>query len=173
MASQAITEACCHLLEVDRASVWLFTKDRTAITLADLFVLNTACHSSSMVLESAQYPDYFRALASEEQAIAAHDAHKDARTKEFAHSYLSPFNIGAMLDAPIRQKGQVVGVLCIEHVGGPRQWTLYETQLTSSLATMATLALEAAERREVEQALRIAKMRPKWRTGLRANFWPV
>jgi len=157
MACQAITDACCHLLEVDRASVWLFTKDRTAISLADLFVLSTARHSSGMVLESAQYPIYFRALASEEQAIAAHDAHKDARTKEFARSYLSPFNIGAMLDAPIRQKGQVVGVLCIEHVGGPRQWTLYETQLTSSLATMATLALEAAERRDVEQALRIAK----------------
>ena len=45
----------------------------------------------------------------------------------------------------------------LEHVGARRRWTPYEMYLTSSLATMATLALEAAERWEVEQALRIAK----------------
>ncbi len=33
---------------------------------------------------------------------------------------LFPLNIGAMLDAPIRRKGQVVGVLCNEHVGGAK-----------------------------------------------------
>lgn len=62
-----------------------------------------------------------------------------------------------MLDAPIRHKGRVVGVLCTEHVGPARRWAIYEEQLASSLATMATLAMEAAERRDVEQALRVAK----------------
>jgi signal transduction histidine kinase/CheY-like chemotaxis protein len=109
------------------------------------------------VLTSAENPAYFRALAGEERAIAAHDARKDPRTSEFLRNYLSPLGIGAMLDAPIRLKGQVVGVLCSEHVGGPRRWNVYEEQLTSSLATMATLALEAAERRNVESALRQAK----------------
>ncbi len=156
-AFQAITEACCHLLQVERASIWLFTEDRTSITLMDLFEAGPHRHSAEMVLRSAHYPVYFQSLAREERAIAAHDAHKDPRTKEFARNYLGPLNIGAMLDAPIRQKGKVVGVLCTEHVGGPRQWTIYEEQLTSSLATTATLAMEAAERREVEQDLRIAK----------------
>ena len=156
-AFHAITEAGCHLLQVERASIWLFTKDRASITLIDLFESSPHRHSADMVLQSAHYPTYFRSLANEERAIAAHDAHKDPRTKEFARTYLAPLNIGAMLDAPIRQKGEVVGVLCTEHVGGPRQWTIYEEQLTSSLATMATLAMEAAERREVEQALRVAK----------------
>lgn len=156
-AFQAITEACAHLLQVERAGIWLYTKDRTAITLIDLFKSSAHQHSADMVLQSAHYPNYFRSLAREERAIAAHDAHKDPRTKEFVRTYLAPLNIGAMLDAPIRQKGKVVGVLCTEHVGSPRQWTIYEEQLTSSLATMATLAMEAAERREVEQALRVAK----------------
>ncbi len=156
-AFQTITEACCHLLQVERASIWLFTKDQTSITLIDLFESSSHRHSAEMILKSAQYPTYFRSLVNEERAIAAHDAHKDPRTREFARTYLSPLNIGAMLDAPIRQKGQVVGVLCTEQIGGPRRWTIYEEQLTSSLATMATLAMEAAERREVEQALRIAK----------------
>jgi signal transduction histidine kinase/CheY-like chemotaxis protein len=156
-AFQAITEDCWTLLKVERASIWLYDNDRTSISLIDLFEAKPRRHSADFVLTSSEYPAYFQALASEEYAIAAHDAHKDPRTREFAHTYLSPLRIGAMLDAPIRQKGRVVGVLCSEHVGGPRRWSIYEEQVISSLATMATLALEAAERREAETALRLAK----------------
>lgn len=156
-AFQAITEASCELLRVERASVWLFVEDHAAITLADVFESTLQRHSADMTLRSVDYPTYFRSLINEERAIAAHDATKDSRTKEFRHTYLTPLNIGAMLDAPIRQKGNIVGVLCLEHVGGPRQWTIYEEQVASSLATMATLALGAAERLEGEQALRQAK----------------
>lgn len=156
-AFQAITEDCGALLKVERASIWLYDNDRTSIRLIDLFEAKHRRHSAGFVLTSSEYPVYFQALAGEEYAIAAHDAHKDPRTREFARTYLSPLRIGAMLDAPIRQKGQVVGVLCSEHVGGPRRWNVYEAQVISSLATMATLALEAAERRQAEAALRLAK----------------
>ena len=156
-AFQAITEDCGALLKVERASIWLYDNARTSIRLIDLFEAKHRRHSAGFVLTSSEYPVYFQALASEEYAIAAHDAHKDPRTREFARNYLSPLRIGAMLDAPIRQKGQVVGVLCSEHVGGRRRWNVYEEQVISSLATMATLALEAAERREAEAALRLAK----------------
>lgn len=157
LAFEAITTTCGTLLQVDRASIWLFDKNRLAISQADLYERGTHPRRVKATLKVADYPLYFRALAGEEHAVAAHDALTDPRTKDFAETYLRPLRIGAMLDAPIRQKGQVVGVLCAEHVGARRQWTPYEMHLTSSLATMATLALEAAERREVEQALRIAK----------------
>jgi len=156
-AFQAITAVCGNLLQVDRASIWLFDSTRLAISQIDLYENSTHHTPPDTALTVADYPLYFRALAGEEHAISAHDALSDPRTADFAETYLSPQRIGAMLDAPIRQKGQVVGVLCAEHVGGRRQWTPYEAHLTSSLATMATLALEAAERREAELALRIAK----------------
>ena len=156
-AFQAITEASCQLLQVERASVWLLTESHDAITLTDAFESTVRRHSADMTLQSVDYPTYFRSLLNEERAIAAHDAMKAPRTKEFTRTYLTPLNIGAMLDAPIRQKGNIVGVLCLEHVGGSRQWTIYEEQIASSLATMATLALGAAERLEGEQALRQAK----------------
>jgi GAF domain-containing protein len=123
---------------VERAGVWLFTDHRDAITLIDLFESSLHRHSAGTTLPSAHYPAYFRSLIDEERAIAAHDAALDHRTKEFAQAYLIPFNIGAMLDAPIRQKGNVVGVLCAEHVGAPRRWNIQEEQVASSLATMAT-----------------------------------
>ena len=155
-AFQAITETCGTLLQVARASVWLFDKNRLAIIRIDLYDRHSHHHAETS-LKVADYPAYFRAIAGEEHAIAAHDALSDPRTKDLSDTYLLPEHIGAMLDAPIRQKAQVVGILCAEHVGGSRQWTPYEIHLASSLATMATLALEAAERREVEQALRVAK----------------
>ena len=54
--------------------------------------------------------------------------------------------------------GGVSSVCCvIEHVGGPRSWTTEEVYFSSSLATFMTLALEAHQRREAEQALVLAK----------------
>jgi signal transduction histidine kinase/DNA-binding response OmpR family regulator len=156
-AFQAITQACSRLLLVERAGIWLYDEGRAAIRLMDLFEAGHGRHSADLVLKAADYPAYFRALAEEERAIAAGDARKDPRTREFLTDYLAPLGIGAMLDAPIRQKGRVVGVLCAEHVGSSRRWTIYEEQFTSSLATIVTLALDAAERREVELALRQAK----------------
>ncbi|GKS64037.1 hypothetical protein YTPLAS72_13410 [Nitrospira sp.] len=50
-----------------------------------------------------------------------------------------------------------MGVLCAESIGTPRQWTRREEHLIGLLATMATLALEASDRRQIEQALRVAK----------------
>ena len=59
---QAITEACCRLLRVERASIWLFTDHRDTITLIDLFESTLHHHSGGMTLESAHYPTYFRSL---------------------------------------------------------------------------------------------------------------
>ncbi len=156
-AFQAITEAGGHTLGIQRSSIWLYREDRSGICLSDLYELAEDRHTSGTVLAAQDYPAYFAALEREERAIAVPDAHHDERTREFSVPYLTPLGIGAMLDAPIRHKGQVVGVLCSEHVGGTRQWTVDEEHFASSLATMATLALEAVERREAEHAWRVAK----------------
>mgnify|MGYP001287644072 CR=1 FL=1 len=156
-AFQAITRAGGRALEVERLGIWLFEQDRRSIRLLDQYNLSTGTHSSGTLLDADHYPAYFRALEQEEQAISAHDARRDPRTREFAQDYLIPFRIGAMLDVPIRRKGKIVGVLCHEHVGGPRRWTVDDEHFASSLATMVSLAMEATERRDAERALRIAK----------------
>jgi signal transduction histidine kinase/CheY-like chemotaxis protein len=156
-ALHAITAAAGDILDVDRVSIWVFEEDRSAIRLLDLYQRSARSHHSGTILRASQYPAYFGAVETEEHAIAAHDAHHDPRTKEFSDSYLTPLNIGAMLDAPVRRRGRVVGILCHEHVGGSRTWTADEENVASSLATMVTLAMEATDRREAERDLRIAK----------------
>ncbi len=156
-AFRAITEAGGHTLGVQRSSIWLYREECSIIRLSDLYELAEDRHTDGTLLAAQQFPGYFTALEQEERAIAAHDAYLDERTRELSTAYLKPLGIGAMLDAPIRHKGRVVGVLCNEHVGSPRHWTVDEENFASSLATLATLALEAAERRDAEKAWRDAK----------------
>ncbi|MEX5213007.1 MAG: PAS domain-containing protein [Nitrospiraceae bacterium] len=158
-AFQAITEVSTRTLLVGRASIWLYSADRSAIELQDLYESATGQHSTGQVLWTRDYPSYFRELEREERAISANDARTDPGTCELTQSYLIPMRIGAMLDAPIRVKGQVVGVLCHEHLGGSRAWTIEEQSLAGSFASMVTLAMEASERNRAEKALREAMER--------------
>jgi PAS domain S-box-containing protein len=64
-----------------------------------------------------------------------------------------------MLDVPVWLHGRLVGVFCQEHVGEPRTWTPEEVDFASSLATMVSLSLEAAQRARSEQALRASEQK--------------
>ena len=154
---QVITEATARAVEVERVSVWLYGGDRSMIRCIDLYELSTDHHSEGMVLAAAEYPSYFEALE-EGTFIAAHDAHKDPRTNEFSDSYLTPLGIKSMMDVPIRMKGAVVGVVCYEHVGSARKWTMEEENFAHSPADYISLAMEADERRRAEEALRHATL---------------
>jgi len=169
-AFQAITETASRVLEVERVSIWLFQEDQSAIQLEDLYEVANGAHSTGAVLRASQYPCYFQALQQEEHAIAAHDAHYDPRTREFSSSYLTPLGIGAMLDAPIRHKGKTVGVLCHEYLGTCRTWTADEMTVAASFATMVTLAMEAKERTEAENAMRQAKERAEIASAAKSEF---
>jgi len=145
------------MLHVKRASLWLLTKERAAIELIDACTSGRHHSNPSFVFQLSDWPAHLRSLTRTHRTIAVHDVSRNPRFKELAPWYLSCFRINAMLSAPIRQNGKLVGALCAESVGAPRRWTRHEEDLISLLATMISLALEAAERREVEQALRVAK----------------
>jgi diguanylate cyclase (GGDEF)-like protein len=151
-ALRAITETAVSAMEVERASVWLMDESRSKIVCEDLYERTPARHSRGVELRAVDYPRYFDALASEE-VIAARDAHRDPRTSEFSLSYLAPLGIGAMLDAPIRSGGRVVGVLCHEHVGGVREFPVDEQNTANHLASLVSLSLELRRRLQDEKQL--------------------
>jgi two-component system, sensor histidine kinase and response regulator len=153
----AVSEVCCSLLQVKRASVWMITKDRSAIELIDVCTSGRHHSVPPFALQSMNWLAYWRSLPRRHRAIAVSLTFRDPRLKKLASSYVSRFHIQGMLSAPIKQNGRFVGALCAESVGTPRRWSRHEEHLISLLATMAALALEAAERRQVEQDLRVAK----------------
>jgi two-component system, sensor histidine kinase and response regulator len=169
-AFKVLTETGSRVLGVERTSVWFLDEPGVSFRLMDLFEHSHACHTSGTTVEAREHPAYFAALTQEEYAIAAENAHTDSRTREFSRSYLGPSGIGALLDAPIRMNGKVIGVLCSEHVGGPRAWKAEEVHFSNSLTTFITLALEAHQRKEADQALRMAKETAEVASRVKSEF---
>jgi PAS domain S-box-containing protein len=148
-----ITEVAARTVGVARASVWTLTPDRSVLLCNDAFHAATGRHETGTELPVTGHPDYLRALAGND-VIAAADALADPRTASLAADYLHPHGIGAMLDTPIIADGDLIGVLCLEHVGGARAWTEADRGFALALANLVALVLVQAERMQSESRLR-------------------
>ena len=142
------TLAAAATLGVERATCWLFDRERTQMESV------SACAGAELVeldspLAVADYPEYFEALASE-RLVATTDSQTDPRTRSLTATYLAPHRITSMLEAPLLSGGELAGVLYLEHVGEPRLWYDDEQTFAASLADLVSLALEAADRRRAE-----------------------
>ena len=153
-AVRRITETAADVLEVHRVNVWLAEDDagETVLTCVDHYVRATGNHSDGMQLLTQEHPAYFEALQTH-RAIDATDARDDPRTTELT-DYLDANDIGAVLDATLRSEGESIGVLCHEHVGGPREWTDDQIAFASDVADIIHRALRNRKRNEREQSLR-------------------
>ena len=160
------TETIARTISVERASVWLFIRRGRAIRSVDLFERGVSRHSHGTELAMSDFPTYFASLRSQ-RAIAAHDAHRDRRTREFSESYLTPLGITSMLDAPIRAGGKMIGLICAEHIGPRRRWSAQEQSFAASAADLIALSFENAKRQEATAKLRRSEDRYR---ALAENF---
>ncbi len=152
VALRKITETAARTLLVERVGVWLYNEDCSKIECVDLYNASTKEHTFGNLLLKTNYPAYFQALE-KEGSIAVDDAQNDARTQELSESYLSVLGITSLLDAPIWLEGCLAGVVCHEHIGEVRQWTLEEENFAGSIADFVTLAIEASQRNVTQEAL--------------------
>lgn len=147
-----ITEAAVDVLRVARAGVWFFSGDASSLECADLYDAAAAAHSRGSILYRSDFPIYFATLATV-RVLDVSDANADPRTREFSEIYFRRHGVAATLDAPIRWRGGLGGVLCCEHVGSPRTWGDDEQAFVASLSDAVTLALETDRRRAAERTL--------------------
>jgi signal transduction histidine kinase len=149
-AAEHATEVSAEALQMERVGVWLFRGAR--LVCISQYTRTTGTHEAGAVLPSRTYPTYVEALR-EHRIIAAEDARTDPATSELTASYLEPFGITSMLDAPIIRNGRVIGVVCHEHVGPQRKFSQKDLDFASSVADIITLIFEQADRLELEAAL--------------------
>jgi GAF domain-containing protein len=137
---QKATQRAAEALHVERASVWLYNHDKSAIICQDLYKQGPQTHERGIKLAAAAFPHYFAALE-ESRIMAMNDAREDRRTYEFKDPYLVPNDITSMLDIPIWVRGKVAGVLCHEHTGPMRNWTDDEQSIAAHIADVVSMAL--------------------------------
>lgn len=148
-------------LGVARAGVWLFEPDGSALRCVSLYRADGEAEVLRAPLRLEQCPTYFEALA-KHSMIAAEDALADPTCAEFADSYLRPHAVGALLDVVIVGDAGPRGVLCMEHVGGPRAWTASERGFASAAAACAAQLLAQQERQQA--AARLAEREAQFRS---------
>lgn len=147
------TEQCSMALEIERASIWIFRDDHSYIECVDLYCASSHSHSAGQKLHSKDYPTYFEALVNM-TPIIAHEAQSHPVTSVFRDSYLIKLGIQSMIDIPIRAGGELIGVVCCEHVGTAREWIATEVKFATSLAASIMLAIEQNQRLKAEHDLR-------------------
>ncbi len=145
-----VTQLVADTVEVGRVSIWMLNEDKTLLSCLNVYDRNKGTHEQGAQLSIVQYPRYFSALR-ENLTIATDDACTDTRTSEFAVGYLDVLGITSMMDSPIFEQGQTVGVLCHEHIGQPRKWSLDEQQFGSSIADFISHTFESLERLRVQE----------------------
>jgi PAS domain S-box-containing protein len=151
-ATGTITEVAAEIMKTERVGVWLLDNDRRQLRCVDLFQRTGGTHTNGTILDMSDYPRYFSAVAAD-RSIDASDARGDPRTSEFADLYLEPHGIASMLDAPIRLGGQVIGIVCHEHVGSPRVWQTDEIAFAGEVADQVAQAIMSSDRRRAEEEL--------------------
>ncbi|MEZ4296406.1 MAG: EAL domain-containing protein [Polyangiaceae bacterium] len=157
-AFRRITEVACETLAVSRAGIWLYDATRTRIRCEDMYIEAEREHRSGIEVARANFPNYFNALE-ENRAIVANDARTDPATRELTAAYLEPLGITAMLDAPIRVDGVVIGVVCHEHIGPARPFRPEEVAFAGSLGDLAAFVIEQRDLRATQLALRESEER--------------
>ncbi|MGM0561289.1 MAG: GAF domain-containing sensor histidine kinase [Pseudomonadota bacterium] len=144
----SVAEEVCALLTeilmVKRASVWMFGENQMeAVCLRDLRDRHGS--SEDVVLGFEELEGYLSAVT-QRRGIIAPDVQQDPALLSQLTDYIHRYEVGALVDSPIRVAGKVVGVVSAEHVGGRRNWAEEETAFVASLADTVSLALEARER---------------------------
>lgn len=143
-----LTRRVAETLEVDRVGVWCFAEGGERLVCEAQW--DRSCGSAEVPppLAASECPRYFAATRSG-RSIVVHELQRD----EAVRAGVVASGVRSLLDVPLRLHGQLVGVVCIEHLT-PRRWTRDEEQLGRSVCGLLALVLEAEGRASAESSLR-------------------
>ncbi|SPP63251.1 response regulator [Nitrospira lenta] len=168
-AARLVTTTAAQALGVERTRVWIFEEGHRRLYCLDSYQRSTDRHGPEHTLSLSRYPDYFEKLQ-RGQVLTAPPASQDASFRELSAGVRAPRGVSSRMDAPFHTRTGLAGVVTVEHVGPPREWAVDEQQFAQALGNFMTLVLEAARRREAEEALAIAKLAAEDATKAKAEF---
>jgi two-component system, cell cycle sensor histidine kinase and response regulator CckA len=129
----SLAQIAVEALQVERVGVWTLIDEGRALRCRYLLQRSNQELFQGAILRRRDFPVYFDAMG-EKRAIVANDALSTETTQQLREAYLEPLRIASMLDAPIYFEGNLVGIVCHEHVGTPRTWSEAECGFAGAVA---------------------------------------
>jgi class 3 adenylate cyclase len=154
VAVQNITETGSEALSVERASIWLFSRDKTILQCLDLYQKSLNSHTENDVLTAEQYPSLFNYIL-ENITLAVEDIQDEDIFEELFLPYCRPLGIVSVLISRFEVGSEIMGVIIFEHTETEHLWIEEEISFANSLSNLISLAMESQERRRLEESLRV------------------
>jgi diguanylate cyclase (GGDEF)-like protein/PAS domain S-box-containing protein len=139
---------CAEHLQVQRVGLWRFSSGYDRLS-CQLLRDGQLIRDPALEVLSRDHQAYFTAMLNE-RVLAVSDALAAPETATLRTGYLEPLGVTSVLDATLRQAGKTIGVLCMEHSGPARIWSVAEQNYAISIADLLTqlLAVHALYRTE-------------------------
>ena len=150
-----ICESAADALRVDRVNVWHYDRGAQRLRCIHAFSARERAHAGDDTLESLSLEgDDYVAGFEDVRAIDAADVRlhpSTASSLSELRTYLERHGIQALLDAPVRVEGEMLGVICHESTSGPRNWSHDEVTFAGSMGDFVAMAFEIVRRRRAEK----------------------
>lgn len=151
-----ICQIAAEALEVERVNVWRTDAERRSIHCIHSYERSGDRHNPpgydetlSLDGEYADQLEDVRVIDVADVAVTDSPAAADGY-----RAYFERHDVQSLLDAPIRCAGELLGVVCHEHVGCARVWTPEDQAFAGSIGDYIAAAYEISRRRDAESRLR-------------------
>jgi predicted signal transduction protein with EAL and GGDEF domain len=150
-----ICESAAEALRVARVNVWHYDRSAQRLRCIHAYSTCTRAHAAddaleSLSLEGDDYVGGFEGVRALDAAdVRLHPS--TASSLSELRSYLERHGIHALLDAPVRVEGELLGVICHECTAGPRIWSHDEITFAGSMGDFVAMAYEIVRRRRAEK----------------------
>jgi PAS domain S-box-containing protein len=149
-----LAESVASAAGVDRVLISAIDEQERRLTVIDLFERNDRKHSAAGVeLDLKGCPKYFAALQ-RSRWFGVKQVQKDERTAELWEAYYRHAKVISSLEVPIHMAGQLVGVVCLEHISAVRSWTVDEQTFAAAVADQVAVMFQARQRMSEQNTLR-------------------
>lgn len=152
--AKQVAKKACEIIDVRRAGVWIFEEDYKR--LSSIVLIDSYRTIKNTTINTSDFPHYTGAIKTK-RSIIANNALTNKDTKELAEAYLDKVGISSMLDTGIREGKRILGVLCMEHVGQQRKWSLNEISFAGTLSDLLSQAYILGEIKVTQAELETKK----------------
>jgi EAL domain-containing protein (putative c-di-GMP-specific phosphodiesterase class I)/GGDEF domain-containing protein len=150
----AICEGAAWALDVDRVSVWNYSRDDSALNCLNSWDAQKRIHGVAEDQETlAINADEYMSMLQEVRYLSSvrpdGDAPREVHRGVFP-DFIQRFRMHAVLDAPACLGGELFGAICHESMDAERIWTNEEATFAASMGDFVAMAYEISRRHDAE-----------------------
>ncbi len=153
-AFKRILELASEIMNIDRASIWLFIDDGKTVLCKDMYEFGANKHTGGQRILTKDFASYFDMLRTD-KPVLTELGEADPRMMKYTEEFLVPFGTTAMFVSRIRLHGEIVGYVRYETKNPDKfEWQVEEYDFVVSISGLVAAVLEAEERRRAEEEIK-------------------